>query len=210
MRLAPIFSTNKTVKNREILELGGEGVMVKDINAPYIHEGRPKSMYKLKRYEEVDAFVADGRPGEEGKGWELLIGDIGFACYTEAGKIHLVARCSNLELDQRIDASVCRHCGWSLDVQHDNVDGKRRVLGTKCPNVACGKENGGASLNPKWLDRVAEITGQEWTARVYRLKHAVISRWRVAGEDLKKKQECIINLKLIERRFVRATLNMDL
>lgn len=210
MRLAPIFSTNKAQIHKDILEKGGEGVMLKDVNSPYVHEGRPKSMYKFKRYEEVDAFVADGRPGEEGKGWELLIGDIGFACFTESGKIHLVARCSNLELEQRIEASVCKHCASTLQVNHDNVDGKRRILGTKCTNSVCAKENGGAALNPQWLNRVAEITGQEWTARVYRLKHAVIARWRLTGEDVKAKEDCKVNLKNIERRFVRATLNMDI
>lgn len=209
MRLVPIFVTGKAAKHKLILEQGGEGVMLKDIKAPYVQKGRPKSMYKLKRREEVDAFVTHSHPGDKDAGWHLLVGDIVFSSFTESGKLHEVAYCSNLTLEQRIEASRCGKCGGELLVQHDNVDGKRVVQGTTCK--ACGLVNGGsATLNPAWMGRVACIVGQEWTARVFRLKHAVIERWRTEGEDAKSKHECKIDLKVVQMRFVRAAQNLDL
>lgn len=208
MRIAPIFSTNKLDKHKEILESGGEGLMIKDIKGHYVQKGRPKSMYKLKRYEEVDAFVTGANPGKKDKGWQLLIGDLEFSAFTETGKRHMVAKCANMPLEERIEASMCAKCGGEQDVSHDNVGGKRVILGTKCKS--CGAENPGSVLNPAFLNRVACITGQEWTARVYRLKHAVIERWRTSGEDAKNPQDCTVNLKLVQRRFIRAAQSIDL
>jgi ATP-dependent DNA ligase len=180
---------------------------LKDLTASYVHEGRPKSMYKAKRFEDVDAFVTGGERGEEGKGWELLIGNLEFSAHTETGKVWMVAKTSNLTLEQRIDATVCGQCGGALDVANENQDGKRVVTGTRCKT--CNRNNPPPELNPAWRRRCAAIRGQEWTARVYRLKHAVVERWRTEGEDAKKPEECTVNLADIQRRFEIATMTHD-
>lgn len=208
MRIVPLITKNKLATHKEILADGGEGLMLKDIDAPYTGRGRPKSMYKLKRYDEVDAFVTGFSPGKKGKGWELLVGDLEFSCYTETGKRHMVAKCSNFPLEDRIDMSHCATCGSPLNVNHDNVKGKRVILGTTC--TGCHLVDGGAVLNASWLNRVACVQGQEWTARVYRLKHATIERWRTHGEDAKSQSECTVNLKDIQHRFQAATRSVDL
>lgn len=208
MRLVPIYTKDKMAHNRRILDAGGEGLMIKQADGAYIQKGRPKSMYKLKRREEIDAFVTGANPGKKDKGWELLIGDLEFSAYTESGKIHMVAKCSNMTIDERIKCSVCVHCGIPLKVDHGNISGKHVICSTFC--TGCGRANAGAALNPEYLNRCAEITGQEWTARVYRLKHAVIERWRVTGEDAKSPDECHINLKNIQQRFQQAVQRVEL
>ena len=67
----------------------------------------------------------------------------------------------------------------------------------------CNQDYPPPALNPEWLNRVAEIRGQEWTARVYRLKHATVERWR-EGVDGKAPEECTINFKEITERFNRG------
>jgi len=210
MRLVPVITHDKREAQKKILDAGGEGQMLKDAGAPYVQKGRPKSMFKYKRREEIDAFVTGFSQGKKGKGWELLIGDIEFSCFTELGKVHMVAKCSNLTLEKRIEASICRECSCILDVRHDNIDGKRTILGTSC--TGCGVKDAGAALNPQWYDRVAEVSGQEWTAKVYRMKHAVIEKWRITGEDRKDKDECKVNLQQVKQRFINAARahNLDL
>lgn len=202
MRLVPLVTTGKKEFYIKIVKEGGEGAMLKDLDAPYVEEGRPKSMFKQKRFEEVDAFVTGAEQGEKDKGWERLIGNLEFSCYTENGKRHMVAKCSNMTLEERIDVTVCGQCGGALDVKHENVDGKRVVHGTTCKS--CARENPIPALNPEWRNRVAAIQGQEFTARVYRLKHAFIDRWRTVGVDSKPIEECTINLQQIQRRFEAA------
>lgn len=207
MRLVPLVVNGKHDFYKKVVADGGEGIMLKDVKGTYIPEGRPKSMYKVKRFEEVDAFVSGGNPGEAGKGWERLIGDIEFSAYTETGKIHMVAKPSNLELSARIEATVCGNCGGALDVSHENQGGKRVILGTKC--TQCSRINPLPVLNPAWKKRVACIQGQEWTARVFRLKHAFIERWRFEGVDAKAAEDCKINLRDVQHRFERAAASYE-
>jgi len=205
MRIVPLIAVNKQDFYKEVLAGGGEGVMLKDLRAPYVQEGRPKSMYKAKRVEEVDCFVVGGEPGDEDAGWKLLIGNLNMSCITETGKVHMVARVSNLTLEDRIDASVCGKCAGKLSVRHENVAGKRKVLGTSC--LSCGAVDPVPALNSKWMRRVAEVHGQEWTARVYRLKHAFVERWR-EGADGKAPEDCKVNLAQVQRRFENASLEL--
>lgn len=203
MRLVPLIKTGKLAFYEKIVEEGGEGIMLKDLNAQYIPEGRPKSMFKKKRFEEVDAWVSGFQEGYEDQGWKGLIGALEFSCYTERGLLHMVAVCSNLTLEDRLAVSHCAKCAREnkvvpLDVTVINDDGKNRVTSVKC------KDHGdfpGVVMDPTWYDRVAEIRGQEWTPRVFRLKHANIERWRFQGVDSKSKDQCKVDLKGIQSRW---------
>lgn len=202
MKLVKLVFKDKKNFYEGIVRDGGEGVMLKSKDGQYIQQGRPDCMQKAKRFEEVDAFVSGFEPGDQESGWFGLVGSLIFSCYLEnSGNTHEVAKCSNLDLQQRIDASVCGNCGGKLDVKHDNVNGKRVILGTSCSQ--CKANRPSPALAQHWYKRVFEVKGQEWTARVFRLKHAVMERERV-GVDGKSPKECTINLRDIQERFVRA------
>lgn len=207
MKLVPVYPTGKKEFYEAIVQSGGEGIMLKDCKASYTGRGRPRAMYKAKRFEEVDAFVSGMLEGDEDKGWLGLVGSLEFSCYTETGKKHPVAFCSNIPLEDRKAATVSRCCGEPVKVNDQNVGGKRVVISVQCPK--CGMSPPQPAINPAWLGRVAEVRGQEYTARVFRLKHATIERWR-SGVDGKSPQECKISLKDIQRRFTNAPERVDL
>lgn len=208
INLVPFVSKDKRAFYETLVQAGGEGVVFKDVNAEYVEgPSRTRAMFKAKRFEEFDAFVTGFKPGEEEGGWELLVGALEFSCVTESGQNHPIAFCSNLTLEDRKLATRCGNCRAVLSVNDVNLDGKRRIMGTKC--TGCAAENPPPVMNLEWKNRVAEIRGQEFTSRVFRLKHATIERWRV-GADGKTPEECVINLAIIKARFERAEANQSI
>jgi len=205
MKLVPLITQNKTAAYKGILDQGGEGLMLKLASGTYIQKGRPKVMQKVKRHEEIDAFVTGFDPGEESAGWFGLVGALVFSAITEKGTNHEVAKCSNFELTERIQMTVCSICDGDLDVKHDNVDGKRRILDINC--TSCKANHPAPALRKDWYNRVAAVQGQEYTSRVFRLKHAFIERWR-EGVDEKKPGDCTVNLADVQRRFQRAAVSL--
>lgn len=200
MRLVPLIITDKKAFHKAQVDKGDEGTMLKLASGKYVQKGRPDCMYKNKRHEEVDAFVTGFDPADEDKGWFGLVGNLRLSCYTETGALHEVAYPANLELADRIDATVCGNCGSALDVRHENRDGKRVVVTIRC--IACGKDRPPVALAKHWKDKVFEVKGQEMTSRVWRLKHACLVRERV-GADGKRPEDCTINLGNIKARFER-------
>lgn len=220
MRLVPIITRNKQAFYEATVAAGDEGVMVKDISAIYESRGRPKAMYKWKRFEEVDCFVTGFEEGDPESGWKGLVGALQFSCYRDTADIskgkHMVAVCSNLTLEQRKEMSICTKCLWGaptlsgqawnareqqLEVIVVNDDGHNRVTSVKCPVHG---DFPGVTLKPNWFKRVAAVKGQEWTPRVFRLKHAVIDRWRIQGADSKSPLDCGVDLQAIQARWEKA------
>lgn len=198
MKLVPVVVEGKKDFYERVVRDGGEGVMLKDSTSKYTGRGRPKSQYKAKRFEEIDAFVSGFLPGDEDSGWRGLVGSLEFSCYTKTGKIHSVAFISNVALSTRKQISICAKCGTTLNVKDENIDGKRRVTLVRCDQ--CDVDYPEVGLHPAWLGRCGEIRGQEYTARVYRLKHATLERWRM-GVDGKSENECVIDFENIRKRF---------
>lgn len=200
MILVPLITKNKQDFYKRTVAEGGEGIMLKDPRGIYTDSGRPKAMYKVKRFEEVDAFVTAGERGEEDKGWHMLIGALVFSAYTETGSLHEVAKCTGISFEERCNATVCAGCNTPVTVSHENQDGKRVVLDTRC--IKCNIYSPTPTLNPQFLNRTAEIKGQEWSARCLRLSHATIEKWRDNnGPDGKRPEDCKIDLSLIKSRF---------
>lgn len=55
------------------------------------------------------------------------------------------------------------------------------------------------TLHPGLYGKVAEISGQDISARVLRLTHCTIDRWRNKTGDFKDKSECLVSMEdLIE------------
>jgi ATP-dependent DNA ligase len=75
---------------------GGEGVVAKDLRAPY-RPGERKGMVKVKRVRTIDAVVAGYRPGKE----EGTVGSLILGLYDEAGKLHVVGHSSGLRASEK-------------------------------------------------------------------------------------------------------------
>jgi ATP-dependent DNA ligase len=75
---------------------GGEGVVAKELDAPY-REGQRTGMVKVKRVRTIDAVVVGYRPGKE----EGTVGSLILGLYDEAGKLHVVGHSSGLRAAEK-------------------------------------------------------------------------------------------------------------
>ena len=77
---------------------GGEGVVAKDLGAPY-RPGERKGMFKIKRLRTIDAVVVGYRPGKE----EDTVGSLILGLYDQDGKLHVVGHSSGLRAKEKRD-----------------------------------------------------------------------------------------------------------
>lgn len=141
----------------EIVKKGGEGVMLKSPYGIYEQGKRVKTILKMKKYIEVDAFVIGGEPGDPKKGQSHLIADLVFGAYdSDTGEVIEVGKCSAFTIKEKE--------AWT-----EYNDEGHSVL--KVGNVG----------------RVFVLRGQEWSSRNYRLTHCTpeAERFDKAMEDCK-------------------------
>jgi ATP-dependent DNA ligase len=74
----------------------GEGVVAKDISAPY-RPGQRTGMVKVKRVRTIDAVVVGYRPGKE----EDTVGSLILGLYDTAGELHVVGHSSGLRASEK-------------------------------------------------------------------------------------------------------------
>lgn len=74
----------------------GEGVVAKDVRAPYC-PGQRKGMFKIKRVRTIDAVVAGYRPGKEPN----TVGSLILGLYDTAGELHIVGHSSGLRAGEK-------------------------------------------------------------------------------------------------------------
>ena len=74
----------------------GEGVVAKDLDAPY-RPGERKGMVKVKRVRTIDAVVAGYRPGKEPD----TVGSLILGLYDPEGTLHVVGHCSGLRAAEK-------------------------------------------------------------------------------------------------------------
>jgi ATP-dependent DNA ligase len=74
----------------------GEGVVAKDLHAPY-RPGERVGMVKVKRVRTIDAVVMGYRPGKE----EGTVGSLILGLYDAAGKLHVVGHSSGLRAAEK-------------------------------------------------------------------------------------------------------------
>jgi ATP-dependent DNA ligase len=74
----------------------GEGVVAKDLRAPY-RPGERTGMVKIKRARTIDAVVMGYRPGKE----EGTVGSLILGLYDDAGKLHVVGHSSGLRAAEK-------------------------------------------------------------------------------------------------------------
>jgi ATP-dependent DNA ligase len=75
---------------------GSEGVVAKDVNAPY-RPGQRTGMVKVKRVRTIDTVVVGYRPGKE----EGTVGSLILGLYDEAGELHVVGHSSGLRAAEK-------------------------------------------------------------------------------------------------------------
>ncbi|HOW28210.1 MAG TPA: hypothetical protein PK876_06890 [Elusimicrobiota bacterium] len=88
------------------IEDGGEGVMLKDLRAPYTGEGRPPFWRKAKRQVTYDGFVSGWAPGREKGAFRKLVGSLEISAYEPSGKQVVIAHCTSLPYHTRCEISV--------------------------------------------------------------------------------------------------------
>ncbi|HWC87845.1 MAG TPA: ATP-dependent DNA ligase [Solirubrobacteraceae bacterium] len=76
--------------------LGSEGVVAKDVTAPY-RPGQRTGMVKVKRVRTIDAVVVGYRPGKE----EGTVGSLILGLYDGAGELHVVGHSSGLRAAEK-------------------------------------------------------------------------------------------------------------
>jgi ATP-dependent DNA ligase len=74
----------------------GEGVVAKDLGAPY-RPGQRIGMFKIKRLRTIDAVVVGYRPGKE----EGTVGSLILGLHDEAGELHVVGHSSGLRAKEK-------------------------------------------------------------------------------------------------------------
>jgi len=87
---------------KEVIKAGGEGIVLKDLEALYFPGARSQSWLKLKRSDTVDAIIIGY---DRGKEWDKkgLIGSIELGVFDECGDLRSIGRVSSLSLQKRID-----------------------------------------------------------------------------------------------------------
>jgi ATP-dependent DNA ligase len=75
---------------------GSEGVVAKDLGAPY-RPGQRKGMVKVKRLRTIDAVVAGYRPGKE----DGTVGSLILGLYDSGGELHIVGHSSGLRASEK-------------------------------------------------------------------------------------------------------------
>jgi ATP-dependent DNA ligase len=76
--------------------LTGEGVVAKDVTAPY-RPGQRTGMVKIKRVRTIDAVIAGYRPGKEAG----TVGSLILGLYDDAGELHVVGHSSGLRAAEK-------------------------------------------------------------------------------------------------------------
>jgi ATP-dependent DNA ligase len=102
LRFEELVLQDKETYFRKITEEGGEGIVLKNLEAPYFQGTRSPSWLKLKRSNTTDAIIIGY---EKGKEWDKkgLIGSIELGVYDECGELRSIGRVSSLPLQRRID-----------------------------------------------------------------------------------------------------------
>jgi len=156
--LPPSSYKNRKAFYNYCIKSGGEGVVFKNINSPYIAttSRRRDGWIKLKRTtsealgDTIDGYISGFVQADPNKSWSDLIGGLEVSVtlrLNDGTEVeHMIARVSNIPMELRQE----------MTTQIDNKP----------------------ALKPEYYGKVVEVDGQCITSRAKRLKHAVLVRWR--------------------------------
>lgn len=161
---------------QRVVRAGGEGLIFKHLNSNYIDSSSRKrdGWVKTKRRMEFDAFVSGFKPGEPGTEWEGMVGSLEFSVYLT----------DNLSDPENPNKHIIGYASAMPMELREKVSERTEL---------------GLFLNKDYMGRVAQISGQDISARQLRLTHCTIDRWRDSGVDCKDSMECVESLGDLER-----------
>lgn len=185
--LVPSTRTNKRQFYNDILSVGGEGCVAKDLNSKYdIKERRAGEWIKLKRTvsqsllmekvgDTIDAFITGFKLGNPGTNRENQISALEFSVYlTDDNNEYLYDENGN---------PIIHHIATMSGLTDD-----LRAMATYI-----NPETNEIQLNPRLYGAVAEIDGQDISSKNYRFAHAVYKGWRPdRSADTCKMQKSIL------------------
>ena len=155
---------------QDILARGGEGVVFKHLDKPYLTtESKPRDVQiKRKRRvmtngnEDIDAFISGFIPATEDKAWgeQGLIGALKLSAFVDGVETH-IASVSGIPLQLRV-----------------------------CMSARDG--NGKPCLNPEFMNKVCVVSGQDISNRSLRMTHANID-WSRGFRTDKTYLDCIVS-----------------
>jgi len=172
----------------QIVSVGGEGVVVKDLDSQYDIKGRRAGEWvKIKRSvtgslleekygDTFDCFVIGFNLGQEGTRNDGLIGSLEFGIY-------LLDENNNIILDQRGIPYIHHIC--TIGGLPDEL---RRAL-------TIVDFYGNIQLRPDVYSKVASVDGQDVSDKNLRLSHARLIQWRMD----KQASQCTIRKDFLER-----------
>jgi ATP-dependent DNA ligase len=162
-KYVPVIMENKQEFYNDVVAKGGEGIILKDMTAVYRLGARPTTLLKVKRFEELDAFVVGFTPGKEGKALEDLVGGLVFAVYDEeTGTQNVIGNISGLPMEFRRAATIPCQPILVPSSKEFIIGATDRKGGTRTISY---------TINPEFLGKVATIQGQEFTPRNFRFAH---------------------------------------
>lgn len=151
LRLVTQVVDDKRGYYAQVIERGGEGVMLKNRDALYQHEGRSRYVLKFKKSLTVDGFIIGSTPGRAGNAGQ--VGSLLVGVYDAAtGQIREVAGVAPYDLSRGPKASNLRRVMTVL-------------------------KDGRPELAPEFHNRVVEIEAFCWNKNA-RLVHAKLARFR--------------------------------
>lgn len=161
----PVEKVDKQKFLESIWEDGGEGVVLKNLRSTYEDSTsrRRDAWVKVKKRVEFDCFVSGFKRGEPDGEFRNLVGALEFSVNLTNGKTHVLGYPINMTLEERNRISI-------YDPATDTV-----------------------SMISSMYNRVAEISGQDISAREFRLSHCTFDRWREDEGDTKLAEECVVD-----------------
>lgn len=161
----PYTSIDKKAYLEELWSKGGEGVVLKNLRSTYVDSSSRQrdAWVKVKKRVEFDCFVTGFKRGDAGQGFENMVGALEFSVNLTNGKTHVLGYPINMTLEERTRISEYN------------------------------PETGEVKMIPEMYGRVAEISGQDISAREFRLSHCTLDRWREEEGDIKLAEDCVVD-----------------
>lgn len=163
--------TNKEQFYKDILAVGGEGIIAKDLNSKYDIKGKragewikvkrsmSQSLLQEKIGDTIDAFITGFKEGNKDTNNEGLVGALEFSVYlTDDNNEYLLDDNGN---------PIVHHIATISGITNE----LRQIISSK-------DEFGNVILKSEWYGRVATIDGQDISSKNYRFSHAVLQGWR--------------------------------
>jgi ATP-dependent DNA ligase len=172
INLVPSTMTNKHQFYDNIISIGGEGCVAKDLTSTYDMKGKRAGQWiKLKRTvsqsilaeklgDTIDAFVTGYKLGNSGTNRENQVSALEFSVYlTDDNNDYLLDETGNPIVHHIATMSGLTDELREILTQSDSLTGK-------------------IILNPMFYGKVAEIDGQDISSRNLRFAHAIFKGWR--------------------------------